>query len=192
MFSWFGRADRDKTSPERRPLRNQIYDQLEGDELRRTRSILVRREIDNTLANEIVAKLLFLHSVNAQLQICIDIESNGGNVVACFAICDTIKFVSCPVATHCPTHAGGIAALLLAAGEPGKRSISSEASIAFSPLSNDGEPSDNFNRICDEVEHKFAELTGQSHERIRDDMESFARFDANAAKDYGLVDFVFT
>ncbi len=93
-----------------------IYSRLLQD-----RIIILGSEIDDTVASVIVAQLLFLQAQDAQKDISIYINSPGGVVTAGLAIYDTMQFISCDVATYCIGQAASMAAVLLAAGAPGKR-----------------------------------------------------------------------
>lgn len=191
MFSWFGRKERGQAELGfQHPTANSTDDERENDELIATRKILLRQEIDDASATKAIAKMLFLQHLDRQKDISIDIESHGGSVSAGFAICDTIDFISCPVATHCSTHAGGMAALLLAAGAKGRRSMSSRASVAFVPPVAHRGTNDELVRTYELLTRKFAELTRQSPDRIRADMETYRNFVAIEAQVYGFVDIV--
>jgi ATP-dependent Clp protease protease subunit len=93
-----------------------IYSRLLKD-----RIVFVGGEIDDETANAVVAQLLFLQAQDAEKEVSMYINSPGGSVTAGLAILDTMKMVKCPVATYCVGQAASMGAILLAAGEKGKR-----------------------------------------------------------------------
>ena len=93
-----------------------IYSRLLKD-----RIVFVGGEIDDDMANAIVAQLLFLQSQDPEKEIAMYINSPGGSVTAGLAIYDTMQFISCPVATYCIGQAASMGAVLLTAGAKGKR-----------------------------------------------------------------------
>ena len=93
-----------------------IYSRLLKD-----RIVFVGGEIDDDMANAIVAQLLFLQAQDAEKEVSMYINSPGGSVTAGLAIYDTMQFISCPVATYCIGQAASMGAVLLTAGEKGKR-----------------------------------------------------------------------
>jgi len=93
-----------------------IYSRLLQD-----RIVLLGGEVTDDSANSIVAQLLFLQSQDAKKEISMYINSPGGSVTAGLAIYDTMQFISCPVATYCIGQAASMGAVLLTAGEKGKR-----------------------------------------------------------------------
>ena len=95
-----------------------IYSRLLSD-----RIVYLGTEIDDGVANVVVAQLLHLESENSESEINLYINSPGGSVSAMFSIYDTLQFIAAPVATTCVGQAASAAAVLLAAGTPGRRSI---------------------------------------------------------------------
>lgn len=93
-----------------------IYSRLLKD-----RIVFVSGEIEDGMANAIVAQLLFLQAEDGKKDISMYINSPGGSITAGLAILDTMKMVKCPVATYCVGQAASMGAVLLAAGEKGKR-----------------------------------------------------------------------
>ena len=93
-----------------------IYSRLLKD-----RIVFVSGEIDDGMANAIVAQLLFLQAEDDKKEISMYINSPGGSVTAGLAILDTMKMVKCPVATYCVGQAASMGAVLLSAGEKGRR-----------------------------------------------------------------------
>ena len=92
-----------------------IYSRLLKD-----RIVFVSGEIEDEMANAIVAQLLFLQAEDAKKEISMYINSPGGSVTAGLAILDTMRMVKCPVATYCVGQAASMGAILLSAGEKGK------------------------------------------------------------------------
>ena len=93
-----------------------IYSRLLKD-----RIVFVGGEIDDDMANAVVAQLLFLQAQDPRKAVAMYINSPGGSVTAGLAIYDTMQFISCPVATYCIGQAASMGAVLLTAGEKGKR-----------------------------------------------------------------------
>lgn len=93
-----------------------IYSRLLED-----RIIFIGSEINDMLANSVIAQLLFLAKENRSQDVSMYINSPGGSVTAGLAIYDTMQFISCPVATYCIGQAASMGAVLLAAGDAGKR-----------------------------------------------------------------------
>ena len=93
-----------------------IYSRLLKD-----RIVFVGGEIDDDMANAIVAQLLFLQAQDAEKEVSMYINSPGGSVTAGLAILDTMKMVKCPVATYCVGQAASMGAILLASGDKGRR-----------------------------------------------------------------------
>ncbi len=93
-----------------------IYSRLLQD-----RIVMLGGEVTDDSANSIVAQLLFLQAQDAKKEISMYINSPGGSVTAGLAIYDTMQFISCPVATYCIGQAASMGAVLLTAGEKGKR-----------------------------------------------------------------------
>ena len=93
-----------------------IYSRLLKD-----RIVFVSGEIEDEIANAIVAQLLFLQAEDSKKEISMYINSPGGSVTAGLAILDTMRMVKCPVATYCVGQAASMGAILLSAGEKGKR-----------------------------------------------------------------------
>lgn len=170
-----------------------IYSRLLKD-----RIIFLGFPIDDYVANMIVAQLLFLESEDPEKEIAIYINSPGGVITAGLAIYDTMQLISAPVSTICVGQAASMGAVLLAAGEAGKRFVLPNSRVLIhQPLGGvQGQASDieihakeiltlrkNLNNIL--VHH-----TGQSIERIKRDTERDYFMDATTAKEYGIVDHV--
>ena len=168
-----------------------IYSRLLKD-----RIIFLGEEVTDVSANLIVAQLLFLEGENPEKEISMYINSPGGSVTAGLAIYDTIQYVACDVATICMGQACSMAALLLAAGTKGKRGILPSARVMIHQPSGgaEGQASDiivssqELQRINLLTRSILSKHTGQSEERIAQDILRDCYMDAEAALEYGIVD----
>jgi ATP-dependent Clp protease protease subunit len=168
--------------------------------LLKDRIVFVGREIDDDLANVVVAQLLFLESEEPEKDIMMYLNSPGGSVTAGLAIYDTMQHVRCDVATVCTGQAASMASFLLAAGARGKRHILPHATVLLhQPLGGvRGQTTDieiharEILRARDTINRLYAEHTGQPIERIARDTERDNFLTAEEAKAYGLVDVVLT
>ena len=167
--------------------------------LLKNRIILLSGEIDDILANTVVAELLYLDSLSHE-DISIYINSPGGNVTSGFAIYDTMNFIKSDVSTICLGMAASMAAFLLSSGKEGKRYALPNAEIMIhQPL---GGASGQATEIKIAAEHilktkkKLNEIlaknTGKSIKQIENDTDRDNYLTANDAKDYGLVDKILT
>ncbi len=164
--------------------------------LLRDRIIFVDGEITDQTADLIVAELIFLESENPKKDVSLYINSPGGSVTAGLAIYDTMQYISCPVSTICVGQACSMAAILLASGEKGKRSILPNARVMIHQPSGgaEGQASDiivsskELQRINDVTKRLMALHTGQSEERIQSDILRDFYMDADMALGYGIVD----
>lgn len=162
------------------------------------RIIFLGTPIDDTSANDVMAQFIHLEHAAPEQDISLYINSPGGSFTAMTAIYDTMRFVSCDVETVCLGQAASSAAVLLAAGTPGKRLALPGARIlihqpSFSePIQ--GQASDlqiqaqEMLRTRDLLEEMLAQHTGQPRERIATDIERDKIFDARTAQEYGLID----
>jgi ATP-dependent Clp protease protease subunit len=162
------------------------------------RIIILGTPIDDTSANDVMAQLIQLEGANPDQDINLYINSPGGSFTAMTAIYDTMQFVTCDVATVCLGQAASAAAVLLAAGAPGKRMATPGARILIhQPSFGDviqGQTSDlaiqaqEIERMRELLEELLDRHTGRGVERIRADIERDCFLDAEAALAYGLVD----
>jgi ATP-dependent Clp protease protease subunit len=170
-----------------------IYSRLLKD-----RIIFLGSAIDDNVANIVVAQLLFLQFDDNKTDVSIYINSPGGSVSAGLAIYDTMQFVTCDVATYCIGQASSMAAVLLAAGRPGKRNALPNARIMIhQPLAGmEGTATDihiharEALRIKQRLNEILLKHTGQSLEKIEQDTDRDKFMSATEARDYGLVDTV--
>jgi len=164
--------------------------------LLRDRIIFLGTAIDDTVANMIVAQLLFLQMEDAKKDISIYIHSPGGYVTAGMAIYDTMQFMTCDVATYCLGMSASMGAVLLAAGTKGKRFILPNARVMIHQPSGgaSGQASDisiqakEILRLKKRLNGIMSYHTGQPVERVEKDMERDNYMSAEDAKDYGIVD----
>jgi ATP-dependent Clp protease, protease subunit len=160
------------------------------------RVIFLGQPVDDDIANLVVAQLLHLESDDPEKDISLYINSPGGSVYAGMAIYDTMQFIKPDVSTICYGTAMSMGSLLLMGGAAGKRLALPDAKIlihqpsgGFQGQSADIEIYTNeilaLRRRIDEL---YARHTGQSLERVHDDMERDRYFTAQEAADYGLID----
>ncbi|MHC4547303.1 MAG: ATP-dependent Clp protease proteolytic subunit [Planctomycetota bacterium] len=168
-----------------------IYSRLLED-----RIVFVGTPITDTVANIVIAQLLFLQKENKNQEISLYINSPGGYVSDGLAIYDTMQFISCDIATYCIGQAMSMGALLLAAGAPSKRFILPHARVMLhQPSGGVGGTAADIERHAEEIlklrtemNEIFARHTGQPLDRIEQDSDRDFFLNAQEAKDYGLVD----
>ncbi|MFJ9212901.1 ATP-dependent Clp protease proteolytic subunit [Streptomyces sp. NPDC102264] len=164
------------------------------------RIIFLGTPVDDTAANDVIAQLIHLEYAAPDRDISLYINSPGGSISAMSAIYDTMRIVTCDVETVCLGQAVSTAAVLLAAGAPGKRLALPGARLVLrqpaieEPIQ--GRPSDleiharEMLRLRSLLTSMLVRHTGQSTERITEDIERDTIFDAPAAQAYGLLDHV--
>jgi ATP-dependent Clp protease protease subunit len=168
-----------------------IYSRLLKD-----RIIFLGTPIDDTVANIIIAQLLFLQMEDSKKEISLYTHSPGGYVTAGMAIYDTMQFMTCDVATYCIGMAASMGAVLLAAGTKGKRFVLPNARIMIHQPSGGarGQASDisiqakEILRLKKRLNEIMSYHTGQPVERIEKDMDRDNYMSAEDAKEYGIVD----
>jgi ATP-dependent Clp protease, protease subunit len=164
------------------------------------RIIFLGTPIDDDVANVVMAQMLHLDYESQDREIQLYINSPGGSNTALTAIYDTMNFVRADVATVCMGQAASVAAVLLAAGTPGKRAALEHARVLLHQPSAEGrgEAADleiqaaEILRVRSQVEEILSRHTGQTQERLRADTDRDKIFTAHQAKEYGLVDGVIT
>ena len=164
--------------------------------LLKDRIIFLSGEVNNAVADLVVAQLLFLESEDPNKDIQIYINSPGGSVSAGFAIYDTMKYVKCDVSTICIGMAASMGAFLLAAGTKGKRFALPNADVMIhQPLGGaQGQAEDiriqaeKIIKTRSKLNEILSENTGQPLEVIEKDTDRDNYMDAFEAKKYGLVD----
>jgi ATP-dependent Clp protease protease subunit len=168
-----------------------IYSRLLED-----RIVFVGTPITDTVANVVIAQLLFLQKENKNQEINLYINSPGGYVSDGLAIYDTMQFISCDIATYCIGQAMSMGALLLTAGTRGKRFILPHGRVMLhQPSGGVGGTAADIERHAEEIVKLRKEMneiiarhTGQSVERIEQDADRDFFLNAREAKEYGLVD----
>jgi ATP-dependent Clp protease protease subunit len=158
--------------------------------------IFLGTPIDDTVANLICAQLLHLESENPDKDINLYINSPGGDINALFAIYDTMQYVRPDIATICFGQAASAAAVLLAAGAPGKRlALPHSRVLIHQPYAGaEGQVSDieiasrEIQRLKGQLEALIALHTGQDVERIAADTDRDFVMTAEEAKEYGIID----
>jgi len=168
-----------------------IYSRLLKD-----RIVFVGTPVDDTIANLIIAQILFLQMEDAEKDINIYINTPGGSVTAGLAIYDTIQFVKCDVSTYCVGQAASMGALLLAAGTKGKRfSLPHARVMIHQPWGGvEGAASDisihakEILKMKEELNRIFAKHTGQPLERVEKDSDRDFFMSPEEARAYGIVD----
>lgn len=168
--------------------------------LLKERIIFLGGPIDDTVANLIIAQLLFLEAEDPDKDIHMYINSPGGVVTAGMAIFDTMQYIKAPVSTICVGQAASMGAILLTAGEKGKRfSLRHSRIMIHQPLGGfQGQATDisihakEILRMKDELNGILAELSGQQKEKVEADTERDFFMSGEDAKEYGLIDAIFT
>ncbi|MGI0492223.1 MAG: ATP-dependent Clp protease proteolytic subunit [Alkalinema sp. CACIAM 70d] len=165
--------------------------------LNQERIIFLGQEVTDSLANSIIAAMLYLDSEDSTKPIYLYINSPGGSVTAGMAIYDTMQYIKSEVVTICVGLAASMGAFLLAAGSKGKRLALPHARIMIhQPLGGTGrrQASDieieakEILRIRALLNQILADRTGQSVEKIDKDTDRDYFMSAQEAKDYGLID----
>ncbi len=167
--------------------------------LLKERIIFLGGGIDDHVANLVIAQLLFLEAEDPDKDIHLYINSPGGVVTSGMAIYDTMRYIKAPVSTICVGQAASMGAVLLAAGEPGKRySLAHSRIMIHQPLGGfQGQATDisiharEILRMKDELNGILATLTGQSRDKVEADTERDYFMSAEEAREYGLVDAIF-
>ena len=171
-----------------------IYSRLLQD-----RVIFLGSEINDQVANAIVAQLLFLETDNPDAEISLYINSPGGSVTAGMAIYDTMNYIKCPVRTVCIGMAASMGAFLLMAGEKGKRLALPNAEVMIhQPLGGaQGQATDVairaewLMRTKTKMIGMMADMTGQDVEKVRADCERDYFMTAQEALEYHIIDEIF-
>jgi len=163
------------------------------------RIIFLGVQVDDASANDVMAQLLCLESDDPDRDILLYINSPGGSFTSLMAIYDTMQFVRPDIQTYCLGQAASAAAVLLAAGTPGKRHALPNARILIHQPSTEGVygqvsdleiQSNEIQRVRRLMESTLAHHTGRSPEQVRLDVERDKILTADAAKEYGIVDAV--
>ena len=165
------------------------------------RIIFLGVQIDDASANDVIAQLIALESMDPERDITMYINSPGGSVTSMMAIYDTMQFVQPEIQTVCIGQAASAAAVLLAAGTQDKRMALPNARILLHQPATEGgygQSSDleiqarEILRMRSSMERIIARHSGRDEEQVRRDVERDKFFSAEEAKEYGLVDDVLT
>lgn len=168
-----------------------IYSRLLTD-----RIIYIGTEIDDGVANVVIAQLLHLESENPESPINLYLNSPGGSVTAMLGVYDTMQFVRPPVGTTCIGQAGSSAAVLLAAGGAGRRLVLPHTRVVLHQPSGGGQgtlpdlalQAKEIVRLRAEMEQILSLHTGQAVERLREDTDRDLILSADEAVAYGIAD----
>jgi ATP-dependent Clp protease protease subunit len=168
-----------------------IYSRLLKDNI-----IFIGTPIEDNLANLVVAQLLFLEAEDPEKEISIYINSPGGVVTAGLAIYDTLQFIRPDVTTYCIGQAASMAAVLLAAGTPGKRfALPNSRVIIHQPSGGASGQATDINiqakeilRTRQRLNEILAKHTGQDIVKIEQDVERDFIMTAEVAREYGIID----
>ncbi len=168
--------------------------------LLKERIIFLSTQVDDAVANTIIAQLLFLEAEDNEKDIYLYINSPGGVVTAGMAIYDTMQYIKSDVSTICLGQAASMGALLLAAGEAGKRFALPHSRIMIhQPLGGaQGQATDieiqakEILRIKREINNILVIHTGQTYDNIEKDTDRDNFMDTEQAKKYGLIDSIIT
>lgn len=164
--------------------------------LLKERIVFLGGPIHDQVANTVIAQLLYLESENPDKDISLYINSPGGSVSAAMAMLDTMNYVQCEVQTICVGMAASGAAVILSAGEKGKRYCleNSEVMIHQPHGGAQGQAADieitaqHILKIRERLNHILAENTGQPFEKIQDDVDRDFFMTSKEAKEYGIID----
>lgn len=160
------------------------------------RIVFISGEVNDDMANAVVAQLLFLQSQDPKKQINVYINSPGGSVTAGLAIYDTMQFVSCPIATYCIGQAASMGAVLLTAGAKGMRyALPNSRIMIHQPWGGaEGKASDieitakEILRLKDILNGILASHSGKKFEDVVKDTDRDFFMSAEEAKKWGLID----
>ena len=164
--------------------------------LLRDRIIFLGAPINDIVANSVIAQLLFLESKDPKKDIQLYINTPGGVVTGGLAIYDTMQYVKCPISTVCVGMAASMGALLLAAGQKGKRfALPNSQILIHQPMGGaQGQAIEieitakQIVKIKEKLNQILAKHTGQSFEKVEKDTDRDFYLTAQEAKDYGLID----
>jgi ATP-dependent Clp protease, protease subunit len=182
------------TVVERTPLGERAYDIYSR--LLSERIVFLGTEIDDGVANVVMAQLIHLEAASPDLEISLYINSPGGSYSALTAIYDTMQFIRPPVATICMGQASSAAAVLLAAGAPGRRAVLRHAKVMLHQPSSQSQgampdlaiQAKELAQVRADVDEILSLHTGHPAAKIRADSDRNKTFTAQEAVDYGLAD----
>lgn len=175
------------TADEPAPLSSQHRAQME--ELLEKRVVLLTGALDEDAVTIAIAQLLFLESKGSE-RVSLLIDSSGGSIVPCLALLDTISKLEAPVGTYCRTRCSGMAAVVLAAGEKGRRHVARGASLDLDIPGWSDIPAAARGRARQTLLRALSDSTGHSTDEIDHALHARLRLDSEQAVAYGLVDAV--
>jgi ATP-dependent Clp protease, protease subunit len=184
------------TVVEKTPLGERAYDIYSR--LLSERIVFLGTELDDGVANVVMAQLLHLESVSPDLEISLYINSPGGSYSALTAIYDTMQYIRPDVATTCMGQASSAAAVLLAAGAPGKRAVLPHAKVLLHQPSSQAQgalpdlaiQAKEVAMVRADVDRILSRHTGHPVAKIRSDTDRNKTFSAREAVEYGLADMI--
>jgi ATP-dependent Clp protease protease subunit len=165
--------------------------------LLRERIVFLGGPIIDPVANSVIAQLLYLASKDSQKNIQLYLNSPGGILTSALAVYDTMEYIKCPISTVCIGLAASGAAVLLAAGEKGKRYALPNAEILLHQVAVSGVSGEAVEveiaakqilKLKDKVNRILAKHTGQPLEKIEKDTDRDFYLSAEESKEYGLID----
>ena len=164
--------------------------------LLKERIIFLVGPITDTMANLVIAQMLFLASQDPKKDIQLYINTPGGSVTAGLAVYDTMQYVKCPVATICFGLAGSMGAVLLASGEKGKRFALPNTEILLHQVAGGATgqaieieiTARQIIKIKNKINSILAGHTGQALEKVEKDTDRDFYLSADEAKEYGIID----
>lgn len=163
------------------------------------RIVYLGTAVDQGVANAVIAQLLHLESESPDLQISLYINSPGGAISSVLAVYDAMQFVSAPIETTCVGEAVGSAALLLAGGAPGRRTILQHGRVVLHPPMTEGGraaipdlviEAEEIERVRRLQEQILSDRTGRDTDQVRRDIERQLVLTPDSAIEYGIVDTV--
>ncbi|MFI1013800.1 ClpP family protease [Streptomyces sp. NPDC020965] len=180
---------------ERTPQGERAYDIYSR--LLSERIIFIGTQIDDGVANVVIAQLLHLESSSPEREIAIYLNSPGGSFTSLMAIYDTMSFVRAPISTFCVGQAASTAAVLLAGGDPGRRFVLEHSRVLLGQPASSGRQgvvsdltleAKEMLRIRSQVEEVLSRHTGRDTAALRADMDRDKVLAAEEAVAYGLAD----
>lgn len=162
--------------------------------------VFLGTEITDDVSNLVIAQLLYLEAENPEKEVSLYINSLGGSITAGLAIYDTMQFIANPVSTICVGQAASMAAVLLAAGATGRRIALPNARVLLHQPTGgtQGQASDiaiqakEILRLKEDLYRILSKHTSQAQEKIQADLDRDFIMTAEQAKQYGLIDKIFT
>jgi len=160
------------------------------------RIVYLGTAVDDGVANTVIAQLLHLESASPEEHINVYLNSSGGDASSVLAIVDTMRYIRSPVAVTCVGQAVAASVLVLASGEPGRRSLLPHARVVLAPVEASARgavpdlilQADEVERVRADMEEVLAATTGRSREQVREEAARERVLTAPAAVEYGVAD----